>query len=343
MSLNALASEYRESYIGARALGMGGASIAVVNDETALLANPAALGKVRDFYGTLIDPEIDVTEKYWSLYNAKPFTDPLSIEKLAATLDKRREKYYHFRQQVFPSIVVRNFGMGIFSKSSLDAQMSSAGDSLRVDYFQDITFALGYNFRFFDGRIKLGFTEKFIARVEVADDVDPTSNLKLKNLAREGAGLSTDVGLILTAPWRLLPTLAVVAHDVGGNNFSTTSNVLMKTDERPTPLKQDYDVALAIFPIHTNKVRSSWTVEYKGLQTASTEDDKQKRIHFGGEVNIADTVFLRAGMNQRYYTVGVELASEHTQLQFAYYGEEVGTAAAHKEDRRFVSKFAIRF
>ena len=46
------AQEIRENYNGVRSLGMGGASIAVVNDETALLLNPAALGK-------LSDPEIE--------------------------------------------------------------------------------------------------------------------------------------------------------------------------------------------------------------------------------------------------------------------------------------------
>jgi hypothetical protein len=43
------AAEFYEFYTNARALGMGGASLAVTNDETALLLNPAALGKLRNF------------------------------------------------------------------------------------------------------------------------------------------------------------------------------------------------------------------------------------------------------------------------------------------------------
>lgn len=343
--IHAQAAEYREFYNGARSLGMGGADIAVVNDETALLINPAGLGKVRDFYGTLLDPEIDVTENYWSLNSAKAISNPVSIKSLAETLDLRREKYYHFRQQVFPSIVVRNFGIGAYMKYSLDAEMNAAGDSMRVDYFQDAAFVLGYNFRFFDGRIKLGFTEKILARVEVADDLDPTQSMSLKNIAGEGVGLGTDVGLIMTAPWTFLPTLAVVARDVGGNNFGSSSGLLLKTStgNKPTALEQDMDVALAIFPIHANKIRSSWTIEYKGVTASADDDDKMKYYHFGAELNLADLFFIRAGMNGRYYTVGLEFASEHTQIQFAYYGEEIGTADSPKEDRRFVSKFAFRF
>ncbi len=53
------AQELHEFYNGARGLSMGGAAIAVTNDETALMVNPAALGKLRDSYRTIFDPEID--------------------------------------------------------------------------------------------------------------------------------------------------------------------------------------------------------------------------------------------------------------------------------------------
>src|SRR5262245_48475072 len=52
------ASEKFEFYTGARMLGMGGAAVAAVNDETAIFTNPAALGKLRDVFITVVDPEI---------------------------------------------------------------------------------------------------------------------------------------------------------------------------------------------------------------------------------------------------------------------------------------------
>ena len=39
----------------------GGAGIAVVNDETAMLINPAGLGKLRDYIFTIADPEIEIS------------------------------------------------------------------------------------------------------------------------------------------------------------------------------------------------------------------------------------------------------------------------------------------
>ena len=50
LSLHAM--ERREFYNGVRGLGMGGASVGVVNDETALLLNPAGMGKLRNAFVT---------------------------------------------------------------------------------------------------------------------------------------------------------------------------------------------------------------------------------------------------------------------------------------------------
>ena len=55
------ARERYEFYNGVRQEGMGGASIGVVNDETSLMSNPANLGKLRDSYLTLVDPELTVS------------------------------------------------------------------------------------------------------------------------------------------------------------------------------------------------------------------------------------------------------------------------------------------
>ncbi|WII72875.1 hypothetical protein QJS83_03195 [Bdellovibrio sp. 22V] len=338
------ARERHNFYSGVRCLGMGGACIAVTNDETALLVNPAGLGKLRDFYGTIIDPELEFGSETYSFYSESSFSNPFALEDIKAALDAKRGDYYHAKMQVFPSFVGRNFGVGLYGNYLLDAQMSDDGSTIDTFYRNDIAFVLGFNFRFFDGRIKLGFNTKLISRVEVDNPtLSSAGSLSYDNIASEGVGLSTDVGLILAAPWKYIPTITAVVRDVGGTSFDKASGVRLDTAARPNMVKQDLDVAAAIFPIHSNYVRSAWTVEYRGLLTSSDEEDKAKLIHGGLELNFGDVFFARAGYNQRYWTAGLELASEHFQWQFATYGEEVGTADSPKEDRRYNLKFAYRF
>lgn len=345
-SLSISAQEIREYFNGARMLGMGGASVAVVNDETAMLSNPAGLGKLRDYYGTFLDPEIDLGQNVQGIYNLSPFTDPFDTTQVANSLFRSKNTYYHARAQIFPSYVVKNFGIGIFYKFLLDMKMNAAGNAVETFYQEDAALHLGYNFRFFDGRIKLGVVGKLISRIEWNNATKAyPGNFGLQTNASEGAAIGTDVGLNFAAPWTWLPTLAIVARDVGSTQFTAGKNIryLPTTTPIPTMMTQDYDVGFAVFPIHANRTRSSFTVEVQKVLAATASTAQSKYLHVGYELNASDVFFFRLGMNGPWYTAGLELATEKFQFQFATYGEDVGQGATLQEDRRYLLKLGFRF
>jgi hypothetical protein len=119
--------------------------------------------------------------------------------------------------------------------------------------------------------------------------------------------------------------------------------MFMNTETAPESTPESVDVALAIYPILGRRLRSTWTVQYNDVLTYGKETDQMRRLHAGFELNYADALFLRGGMNQRYWTAGLELAIVNYQFQAASYGEDIGTADAPREDRRYVLKFAFRF
>ncbi len=344
----ARAAERVEFYNGVRPLGMGNTQVATVNDETGLVVNPAGLGKLRNYFGTILDPELDLGSTALNMYRAKSFSNPFSLSQVLPSAATSVGDYYHARGQVFPSFVAKNFGIGILQKYDLNAVADSA-TSVNTFYRDDLSLLLGFNFRFWDGRIKLGFVGKMISRIEVNDPaIDPTGALDNASLAaqdkmKQGLGIGADVGLILTAPWNNLPTLGVVVHDVGGTKYDKTYFSRLSTPSNPNSTAQDMDVGMSFQIIHKPNMRSVWALEYKGVLTAKDEEDKQKLYHAGVELNFGDVFFVRAGYNQRYITGGFELASERFQFQIATYGEEIGTSTSPKEDRRNVAKFTFRF
>lgn len=337
------ASEVRENYNGARSLAMGGAGIAVVNDETALLMNPGGLGKLRDNFGTIFDPELEGGHNLNEMYNTKAFTQPFDLEEVKATTMETREKYFHQKFQMFPSFVAKNFGIGFQLRKLMDAQMNAAGTTMSTYFQDDLAMYMGFNLRFFDGKVKIGAVGKAISRIEINADLDATQTLDRNTLASEGVGIGSDVGVILTAPVVLLPTLSAVIRDMGGTSFDAGSGLRMQSTTRPQSVEQDMDVAIAFFPIHSSNKRSSITFQYDKIKEASQATDKSRYYHAGYEFNYGDVLFLRTGMNQKYWTAGIEIASERTQIQFTAYGEDIGTDGDSKEDRRYVFKFSFRY
>ncbi len=322
-------------------MGMGGAAIAVVNDETSLLLNPIGLGRLREPYVTILDPEVTTNSK-----SAGAFSDllldstdvPEVYSELAGQLDER----YFVRTQLFPSFADRHYGLGVLFKNEITAVRSSATQFLDLNYVSDWAAVAGYNKSFYGGVIKLGVSGRWIDRVEYAGTIDPnTQGLELKTLAVQGAGLAADVGLSLSSPTDWLPTLSVLLKDLGDTSFSLSNgfrDYLTLSD--PTKIPMSMDVAVALFPIWSRYSRSTITVEYDNV----LEDGSSKqKLHAGVEINLADRWFFRGGLNRGYMTAGFEWAMPYLQLQLAYYGEEIGTETNPIKDERYALKAVFRF
>lgn len=330
-------NEWFELYNNTRSLGMGGASVAVTSDDTSLYRNPANLGSVRDIYGTVFDPEIEGTGNLTA--------SQIDINSVMSSLSSKPNTYYRAKQQLSPVIVRRNVGFGFIYKNEISAEISSADLTvMNTNYINDVGAVFGTNLRLFDGRVKVGATAKFINRIEVQNAALPVAGpTDLETIGSEGSAVAYDAGLLIQAPWDYIPTLGVVVRDIGDSPFDKKDGFRMRTTARPQTVKQSIDAAIAIFPIHSNQLRSVWTLEYSDITNSRNDTDSAKRMHLGIEFNTRDIFFLRLGYNQRYITGGIEVAFENGFWQLSSYGEEIGTEAAPREDRRLSTKFAVRF
>lgn len=330
-------NEWFEFYNNSRSLGMGGASVAITSDDTSLFRNPANLGSIRDVYGTILDPEVEGSSQLTP--------EMIDIKAVMEKLQTKNDTFYRSKTQVTPSIVRRNIGLGLIYKNEISAEIPSATPGVMdTHYVNDMGVVLGANLRLFDGRIKIGGSAKVINRIEVDNAALSTSGpTDLQTIGSEGTAYAFDGGLLLQAPWTYLPTLGVVVHDIGDTVFDKRDGWRMRTTTRPNTVKQSVDAAVSLFPIHSNTVRSVWTLEYTDITNSRNDTDAAKRIHAGFELNMRDLFFLRLGYNQRYYTAGIEIASEFAVWQLSTYGEEIGTADDPREDRRVSTKVALRF
>ena len=336
----AQAREWTEFYNNSRSNAMGGTKIAITSDDTTLFRNPANLGSFRGAYATLLDPEFEFSLNSYSQF----FGALTNVAKTKEILNTNRDQYYHAKLQVTPSFSVRNFGFGLIYKDEIGAIMNSAGTAMDTIYQSDIGVVAGVNYNIWDGRIKIGASMKAINRIEVDNPIlDPSASLDLKDIGSEGTGVGGDISLMLQAPVLYFPTLAIVAHDVGDMKFESASGLRLTTTTRPQVVKQSVDAAVSIMPIHSRGFRSVFSVEYRDLQDSRQEDFAAKRTHIGAEFNWNDIFFLRVGMNQGYVSAGFEIAGERVSWQLATYGEEVGTKASPKEDRRVSNKVMVRF
>ncbi len=342
-----MASEIYQSYTGARELAMGGAYVNTVNDETSLELNPAGLGRLRSKIITLADPELEVGSNDQQIFstngNYLGMVDPTIVFNNCVVAPST---HYHLKLQFLPSIVLPDFGFGIHAMRRIDGEADSTAANFHLDYTQDIDAVLGINFKFFGGIVKIGVATRYIDHSTISKDfvVASTTSISVPNSGTEGTGLGVNVGGVISIPVEYLPSIGFTVHDLGNTSYNLTAgSVYQGVAGRPPDSIQTVDAGLAIFPIMGARTRSTFTAEVHDIATLSTETSLMRRVHVGGEINIGDLLFIRAGLNQSYYTAGLEFASERMQFQVTSYGEEIGTATQPKEDRRYLGKFSFRF
>jgi hypothetical protein len=331
-------------YQGIRQMGMGGAAIAVVNDETSLLLNPIGLGRLREPYITLIDPEVTTNLKSVGHVQDLAIFDSADPEKIYQELSGSTDENFYFRGQVFPSFAARNYGFGFLGKYDVLARRRSTDQNLELNYLSDWAAVIGANHSFWGGIVKVGASGRYIDRVEYSGVLDPVvDQLNMKQLARQGTGLAADLGVSITSPTDWLPTVSVLLKDIGDTSFTMGGGFRSGNYQGvgdPNKIPMTADVAVALFPIWSNSSRGAITVEYDDVLN---DGDSTQKLHAGFEINMADRFFFRGGWNRGYPTAGVEYATAVFQIQLAYYGEEIGTAAVPVKDERVAVKTVFRF
>ena len=357
----ALTEERKEFFNEVRGLGMGGAQIGTVNDGSAILINPAALGKLKEPTLVVIDPEISFNKEFLNVINFNLIRS-FNFKKIFDKLKKEKGKTFHEKVQMFPSFTFTNFGFGLLAKYELNEEIlverkhesgretvsSSSTKDLLLDYTNDLAFATGFSFRFFDGRIKLGVGLRFINRVEVNEKLDSNEiDMRLFKLATEGFGIGKDIGAVLTLPWVYVPSLSAVLRDVGDTNYDFLGGIFYDTDKRPIKTPQSLDLGFSFFSIMRERKMLSFSAELRDIFNSkekgqSYRDDIMRRVHAGMEFNYHDKFFVRLGMNQMYWTLGFEMTRIYYQFQVAIYGEEIGLGKDRRESRRIVGKLSFR-
>jgi hypothetical protein len=364
---NAAAPDYsiHQEYTSTRAMGMGNAFSAVVDDHSALFYNPAALafrdnGQVRLFLRAGISD------------NWMDFSDDVEAAdgddaKVAAAIEKRYGEHLYSRVPTIGAMWVRpRWGIAFIPADvSIDAAINrQLGPALGVNAYLDSTLAYGYARQLKEKwipkrhKVALGATVKAIHRLYYNDVVSAATiandedNIFDEKKSAEGLTVDLDIGMMWVPYFKsktffgkyAKPTFSVVARNVADYGFPMQFEVVNDEDPaEPPKLERRFDFGskfdLPKFWVFTPKfavdVRDvghrNWTW-MKGLH-AGTELYWKMFNWWKGHWSV--------GINQGYLTAGFGARLGWFQLDLATWGEEVGTSDTETESRRYILEMSF--
>ncbi len=332
------AGAFQEMYTSVRALGMGNAYTAVVNDSDSMFYNPAGLSRVEGINWNFLDPQIGLNG-LTALEKAQAFAD--SGTDLSAFLNELYGTNIWVHAGVKSIITLPNVGFGVFGAADVDLNLSNpAFPNLNLNYVYDYGITAGFAFPIVPKFLNMGIAGRRTTRtgariplgVSTIGELDPeTIQDSLNNV---GNAFALDLGLNLTLPGLFEPTLSFVWQDVGVTNF-----VLDKGSEAP-PSDRDEMILGFGMVIDLPLLTITPAIDYKYMNREGVQF--AKKFHLGVELDFP-MFDIRAGFNQGYYSLGVGVNALLFRVDAATYGVELGEYPGQLEDRRYIIQITFEF
>ena len=337
---------YPELGVSGRALAMGNAYIAKVDDSAAAFYNPAGLGTVRYGHLHLSNFHMETNKGWLDLSTGGSFTSGFgnffkgfSLEGQRELLLKNRNTTTHTRFGLMPNFTTRYFTFGY-----LVAQRTKA--RLHVDFGDDFEYAkrrdhgpyAGMNISLFGGILKFGASAILLQRKEIKGVQDENLSANFEDGDhKKGAAVIATVGTRLTLPLSGLPTFAAVLRNAGSQKFSK------RAAGAPDKIRQTVDVGFSLTPQIGKVVRMHLEINYKDLSDKYGVATK-RRLMGGMEIDIARTFFFRLGVGDAFGSAGIGVRSRRLEFDLTTYAIDNAPAALRGyEDRRFAMTLSSGF
>ena len=331
-------------YETARTLAMGGASVAVADDQQALFSNPAGIGMQNEKSYSFLNGVVAKNNDYDEV------DDKLSTLNSDDIAGSRSNNLVNMRQivgktgwQTFSNLAYyiggQGFALAAYYRESENFAVKNPVSPYLTAQIEKDTLVSGSLARSFSEPHNLfsdratgwwGATMKFVSRrsadkIYSARDFAAIDSSVIKNTNLTGATLDFDVGALwqLNNPWK--PTIGVFAGNLLSSEFSPEIG----------NLKRQFAFGASFRPLTGPPERNEKLLLALDYRDEGNDKAALTKVRMGLEAKITSHLYLQTGFRSGYLTGGASLRWQDWRFQFATYSEELGKNPGDDEDRRY--------
>jgi len=344
-----------------RPLGMGNAFIAVSDDQSALMYNPAGLNDIEQWRMELSTITLELSSSFYDFYkeyrdlqnDPEMSDDPTAMLNELADLFIGAPLFLRISESIAYSM--KNFGMRIATDGNVNAMLRNAVyPSLEYDITVDNSVLIGGSYGFFDKALQVGVAVKPIYRLttgakeltigEFENYSDSDEMMDELTSYEGGMGVGVDVGVKShldsmahyvnfggadAAVRYLRPTIGLTWQDIGNTRFTRGVESIDQTIGFGSAVHLDFW-----------KFKNTLAVDIRDMNTGRPF---VSMLAMGLESWLTDMFALRCGLYQLRPSAGFTIDLTFLRLDGAIYKEEVSQYSHTKGDLRAALQFGLGF
>ena len=342
------------SFDNARSLGMGGVSVAIADDYSAIYRNPAGIAMQKKNQLSVITPTFsrnsdfdEVTEHIDALSDADtPATRNSNFRHLGSIMGKTgyqgwSNTAYYMSEKGF-AVSVRYDDWQMYSvenptnpkiKSSVYKDTIVAGtysgafeDSEPHNIFRDkATGWWGANFKV--------TSRKMTETSYSARDFSALNSSLLRDTDKSGLAFDCDIGAVWQITNPIRPILGVFVGNLLESKFSDEAG-------RNNRL---FSIGTSIKPLPGDEKRAEKLILACEYYDDGSHVNSFNKIRLGGRFELTNGCHLLFGVKSGYLTGGIDFSFKDVSFAVSTYGEELGARPGDREDRRYAVDASLRF
>lgn len=333
-------SFFPEIVTSARANGMSGAFVGLVDDNHSPFYNPAGLGTIRKgsfhFFNL-------AGENNQNLLEENSVGDSNDLEAIRQFAVANNNKLYYGRIQSSYNLTFRHLSLGFFYSRQTKGFLGDE-DTDQFEFADRYDFGpyLALNMSLGGGIFKIGVMGAWLTRFELIDDRVSTNLLDIKaSEYNQGQMILLTPGAKLTLPIAWLPTFSATMHNSLGRNFNKKSGGA----GIPHKFRQVVNAGFSFTPITGKFTRVHFEWNFKDTQNKYKQLDSSKRNAYGLEIDFLRHVYFRAGFGGGGGSGGLGFRFKYLQFDLETHAIDTKTDEFPdgKVDRRYGVYLALGF